>query len=164
MVARRHGMRAVGGREHFRSLCLEDSRLKWRLMVGVAAKKNAKGCVRKWWSAGQEQEGAMECVTPLNGDETRTAQKSAAADGYLLRVLVALDMAANVALGGREDETISANTAMMARKHQFLGSVMSRMLDLFQADHGAKAAAGDLERAEAAAAALRGSGLVMEER
>ncbi len=104
----------------------------------------------------------MGCVTPLDGKETARAEGSAAADGYLLRVLVALDMAANVALGGREDETISASTAMLARKHQFLGSVVSRMLDLFQADHGAKAAAGDLERAEAAEAALRGSGLVVE--
>lgn len=104
----------------------------------------------------------MESVTPLDGKQTAAAGKSAAADGYLLRMLVALDMAANVALGGREDETISANAATMARKHQFVGSVVSRMLDLFQPDHGAKAAAGDLERAEAAEAALRGSGLVME--
>ncbi len=102
----------------------------------------------------------MESVTPLDGAQTAAAEKSAGADGYLLRVLVALDMAANVALGGREDETISAHAATLARKHEFLGSVVSRMLDLFEPDHGAKAAAGDLERAEAVEAALRGSGLV----
>lgn len=102
----------------------------------------------------------MESVTPLNAAESAVAEASAKRDGYVLRVLVALDMAANVALGGQEDETISAHAGLMARKHEFLGSVVSRMLNLFEENHGAKAAAGDLQRAEAAVAELRAGGLV----
>ncbi len=102
----------------------------------------------------------MDAVVPLSAAQVSMEKQAAAKDGYLLRVLVALDIAANVALGGAEDETISAHAALMARKHEFLGVVVSRMLNLFQADHGAKAAAGDLERAEALEAAVKASGLV----
>ncbi len=99
-------------------------------------------------------------VTPLSAAEAEVEKASAAKDGYLLRMLVALDIAANVALGGAEDETISAHAALMARKHEFLGVVVSRMLNLFQADHGAKAAAGDVERVEAVENAVKASGLI----
>ncbi len=102
----------------------------------------------------------MDVITPLSAAETAVEETAAKRDGYLLRVLVAVDMAANVALGGAEDETISTDAALMARKHQVLGAVVSRMLDLFQANHGAKAAAGDLERVEAEEQRLRASGLV----
>ena len=82
-------------------------------------------------------------------------------DSYVVRVLIALDMAANVALGGAEDETISADAALMAKKHEFLGAMVSRMLNFFQANHGARAAAGDLERAEAVEKTLLDSGVVV---
>ncbi len=103
----------------------------------------------------------MESVTPLNAEQTASEGAQAKSDSYVIRVLIALDMAANVALGGAEDETISADTALMAKKHEFLGSMVSRILDLFQANHGAKAAAGDLERAEAVEKTLVGSGVVV---
>lgn len=103
----------------------------------------------------------MASVTPLNVEQTASEGAQAKRDSYVIRVLIALDMAANVALGGEEDETISSNTALMARKHEFLGVVVSRMLDLFQANHGAKAAAGDLERAEVMEKKLLESGVVV---
>jgi hypothetical protein len=103
---------------------------------------------------------AMAVVTPLDGTQTAMQEAQARKEGYVLRVLIAIDMAANVALGGQEDETISSDTALMARKHEFVGVVVSRMLDLFQHNHGAKAAAGDLARAEAEEATVRASGLV----
>ena len=99
-------------------------------------------------------------ITPLTVAQTATQEAQAGNEGYILRVLIAADMAANVALGGHEDETISTDTALMARKHEFLGVVVSRMLDLFQPDHGAKAAAGDLERAQAEADRVETSGVV----
>ena len=102
----------------------------------------------------------MSVVTPLDAAQTAMQEAKASREGYLIRVLIAADMAANVALGGEEDETISSDTALMAKKHVFLGVVVSRVLDLFQANHGAKAAAGDLERAEAVEATLRASGVV----
>ncbi|RRA48229.1 hypothetical protein [Acidipila sp. EB88] len=102
----------------------------------------------------------MDVITPLNAAQTLRQEGQARHESYLLRVLVAVDIAANVALGGQEDETISTNTALMARKHEVLGVVVSRMLNLFQPDHGAKAAAGDLERAQAMTAKLTASGVV----
>jgi hypothetical protein len=102
----------------------------------------------------------MPVVTPLTGAQTAMQEARAKQEGYFIRVLIAVDMAANVALGGQEDETISSDTALMARKHEFVGVVLSRMLDLFQKNHGAKAAAGDLERAQTEEATVTGSGLV----
>ena len=99
-------------------------------------------------------------ITPLTVAQTATQEAQANNEGYILRVLIAADMAANVALGGHEDETISTDTALMARKHEFLGVVVSRMLDLFQPDHGSKAAAGDLERAQSEANRMETSGVV----
>ena len=103
----------------------------------------------------------MATVTPLNAGQTASEGAQAKRDRYAVRVLIALDMAANVALGGAEDETISADAALMARKHEFLGSVVSRMLNLFEANHGAKAAAGDLARAELVERTLVVSGVVV---
>ncbi len=102
----------------------------------------------------------MPVVMPLSGVQTEMQESQVKREGYFIRVLIAVDMAANVALGGQEDETISSDTALMARKHEFVGVVVSRMLDLFQKNHGAKAAAGDLERAEAEATTVRASGVV----
>lgn len=102
----------------------------------------------------------MPVVTPLSPIQTATQEAQVKRESYFIRVLIAADMAANVALGGQEDETISSDTALMARKHQFMGTIVSRVLDLFQANHGAKAAAGDLERAEALEATILDSGIV----
>lgn len=102
----------------------------------------------------------MAVVTPLNGEQTARQEAQAGHDSYVVRVLIAIDMAANVALGGQEDETMSSDAALMARKHEFVGVVVSRMLNLFQRNHGAKAAAGDLERAKAVESTLRESGVV----
>ena len=50
---------------------------------------------------------------------------------------------------GDEDETISSRSARAAEKGKPWGVAMSKFLDIFQKDHGAKAQAGDLERAKA---------------
>jgi hypothetical protein len=102
----------------------------------------------------------METVTPLNPAQTSKQEQQVKGESYIMRVLIAADMAANVALGGEEDETISTDAGLMAKKHEFIGVLVSRMLDLFQRNHGAKAAAGDMERASAVQATIEGSGLV----
>ena len=102
----------------------------------------------------------MDPITPLTTAQTAAAEKGAVADPYILRVLISVDMLANVALGGQEDETISTDTGLMAQKHQFVGTVVSKMLNLFQKDHGAEAAAGDLARAQAEVTRLEASGIV----
>jgi hypothetical protein len=54
----------------------------------------------------------------------------------------------NVLTDGAPDETISSRSARAAQQGKPWGKDMSRFLDLFQKDHGAKAQAGDAVRAE----------------
>jgi hypothetical protein len=76
----------------------------------------------------------------------------ASKEGYIHRVLVALDIFLNVVFKGREDETISARSYRAALEGKIWGRIMNAFLDIFQSNHGAKAAAGDLERANSIAA------------
>jgi len=69
-------------------------------------------------------------------------------EGYLHRVFVALDMLANVLLGGLPDETISARCARAAKHGSWLGKAMLAWLDKIQARHGQLAEEADLGRAE----------------
>lgn len=64
------------------------------------------------------------------------------------RFLVGLDQFVNVITFGEPDETISSRSARAALQGKKWGIVMSKFLNLFQKDHGAKAQAGDVERAE----------------
>jgi hypothetical protein len=88
-------------------------------------------------------------LTPaaLTPAQLATAQARASKEGYVHRVLVAFDQFWNVAADGLPDETISARSERDAIKGDFLGKLLTHGLDLIQADHGQKAAAGDLERA-----------------
>jgi len=95
----------------------------------------------------------MSADTPLTPEQVAAAQARAAREGYLHRVLVAFDQFWNVAgTGGLPDETISAHTRRVVddpnAKHKLLAKVLNHCLDLIQPDHGAKAEAGDLQRAE----------------
>ena len=75
----------------------------------------------------------------------------AAREGYVHRVLVAFDVFVNVLLRGREGETISGRAYRAALMGHRWGIVLNFLLNLIQKDHGAKAAAGDLERANSIA-------------
>ncbi len=90
-------------------------------------------------------------VTPLTPAQEAQAKASAAKEGYVMRNLVALDMDANVLMGGSDDETISSRMARWACEgkglRRAIGSVISKGLDLLQRNHGARAVAGDAERA-----------------
>ena len=70
-----------------------------------------------------------------------------AQEGYFHRVLVAFDQFVNALFRGRPDETISARAYRAALEGKLWGRILNAGLDLIQKDHGAKAAAGDLERA-----------------
>lgn len=87
-------------------------------------------------------------VTPLTPDQTAQQEQQAAKEGYAHREAVALDVFVNETLGGPMGETISSRAARAAVEGKWWGIVMSKFLNLFQKDHGAKAVAGDLERAE----------------
>ena len=92
-------------------------------------------------------------IVPLTPQQTAEQEAQTAKEGILHRDLVAIDIAANVVvLKGQEDETISSHAARADEKGKRWGRWMSGFLNLFQADHGAKAQAGDVERAKTVAA------------
>lgn len=87
-------------------------------------------------------------ITPLDPEQVTAQETQAGHEGYIKRDLIALDMGVNVLTGGLPDETISSRWARGAEEHHKLDELGSKALDLFQKDHGAKAQAGDVERAE----------------
>lgn len=99
-------------------------------------------------------------VTPLNPQQTAMQEKKASAEGYLKRVLIGLDMFCNTLIGGKPDETMSSRWGRDAYKGDPGGEVASRLLDIFQTDHGAKAVAGDEARALNVEKTEESSGLI----
>jgi hypothetical protein len=85
-------------------------------------------------------------VTLLTPEQIAAQESRAAKEGYLVRDLIALDMGVNVITDGLPDETISSRLARAALKGKWWGKAGSKVLDLFQKDHGAKAMAGDTIR------------------
>jgi hypothetical protein len=88
-------------------------------------------------------------ITPLTPEQVKSQEAKAAAESYLHREAVAVDIFANETMGGKMDMTISTRAAIADTQGKWWGRTMSRFLNLFQSDHGAKAAAGDAERAQA---------------
>jgi hypothetical protein len=74
-------------------------------------------------------------------------EAQAAAEGWLHRFLVVLDIFVNVCFRGQEDETISARSYRASLEGKLWGRVMNYWLDLWQEQHGPKAAVGDFMRA-----------------
>lgn len=68
--------------------------------------------------------------------------------GYISRVLVSIDQAANVILGGNPDETISARTGRDAARGYAWARVVQWALNNIQPDHTNLAIEHDEERAE----------------
>jgi hypothetical protein len=87
-------------------------------------------------------------ITPLTPEQIAAQEARAGQEGYIKRDLIALDMLGNVITGGHPDETISSRLARAAEAHEIVGEIGSKILDIFQRNHGAKAQAGDVERAE----------------
>lgn len=85
-------------------------------------------------------------ITPLTPTQTEMQEAKAAHEGYLHRVLVGLDQFLNVVGDGKADMTISTRAGLAAQHGSVIGKTLSDFLNLFQKDHGAKAAAGDAER------------------
>ncbi len=88
-------------------------------------------------------------ITPLTQAQFDAQKQSAANENFIERDLVALDTAANVLTGGLPDETISSRLANDAEQGKKIGEIGTKILDVFQSDHGADAQAGDTERGEA---------------
>jgi hypothetical protein len=84
------------------------------------------------------------------------AEARAGKEGYVHRVLVALDIFLNVVvLAGRQGETISAHSYITSLEGKLWGKLMNKWLCGIQANHGQKAASGDLERSMAETSRLR---------
>ena len=87
--------------------------------------------------------------------DVAVAEGRAAGEGWLHRILVAIDIAFNViVLRGQQDETISTHSWRAQQEGKLWGKVMCWWLNGFQANHGFKAASGDLERAKSRVAQL----------
>lgn len=99
-------------------------------------------------------------ITPLTPAQEEKSKASAAREGYFQRILVGADVEANIITGGHPDETISSRAARDAAKGHLFGKLLSKVLDIFQRNHGAKAVAGDLERAEIAERLEETSGIL----
>jgi hypothetical protein len=87
-------------------------------------------------------------ITPLTPAQIAIQEQQAAHEKYLMRALVGFDQFVNVLTDGDPDETISARASRAAQNGKGWGIELSRMLDLFQKDHGADAQAGDEARAQ----------------
>lgn len=92
-------------------------------------------------------------ITPLTPAQEAIEESQAEHENFAVRDLVAIDDCADALTGGPMDETISTRLAIDAVDghgiSKEIGEVGSKCLDVFQGDHGADAAAGDLERAHA---------------
>jgi hypothetical protein len=97
-------------------------------------------------------------ITPLTPSQVAAQEASAAHEGYVHRDLVAVDITVSVITGGLEDETISSRLARDAEQHRLVGEIGSKVLDVFEKDHGAKAQAADTERADVVIATEAASG------
>lgn len=88
--------------------------------------------------------------------QIRKVERNTKKEDYIHRVLVALDIFANVITGGYEDETISSRVRRVSDAHKgltwnplvWIAKALNAGLNLIQRDHGQHAEAGDLERAE----------------
>jgi hypothetical protein len=84
------------------------------------------------------------------------AEAQAASEGYLHRVLVALDIFMNVVfLAGRQSETMSTHAWIASQSGALWGKLMNRWLEGFQVSHGPRAASGDLQRSQGEVNRLR---------
>lgn len=101
-------------------------------------------------------------ITQLTPVETAQQETQTEREAYAHRVLVALDQFMNVISDGDPDETISSRAARAAEKGKPWGLRLSALLNLFQKDHGAKAVAGDVERAEIVEKLEEQSGAISE--
>lgn len=87
-------------------------------------------------------------ITPLPPKQFDHQEARALKEPYIERDLIALDQGVNVLTDGLPDETISSRMARAATKGKWWGKLGSKILDLFQKDHGAKAEAGDTARGQ----------------
>lgn len=104
-----------------------------------------------------------ETITPLTPAQTAVEESQAAHENPIMRDLVGVDILVDEVAGGPMDETISTRLAIDSVEgrgvSKVVGKIGSKMLDLFQSNHGADAAAGDLERGQAEATRVEETGI-----
>lgn len=88
----------------------------------------------------------MDPIQPLTPEQTAAQEAKAIHESYIHRVLVGMDQFLNVVGDGKSDMTISTRAGLAAQHGSVVGKALSEFLNVFQKDHGAKAAAGDAER------------------
>lgn len=90
-----------------------------------------------------------DVITPLTPAQESQQESQTAQEGWIYRSLVAFDQLCNVTLlRGQPGETVSTHAARAARLGKTWGVWLSAALNVIQSDHGARARAGDIERAK----------------
>jgi hypothetical protein len=85
----------------------------------------------------------------VDAAQIEAAKQRATHHGYFRRVLLGLDLFANVAFfRGKTGETVSAHAQRDADAGKLWGKAMTKFLHIFQRNHGKLAEIGDLGRAE----------------
>ena len=120
-----------------------------RVEIGMSHDKVAQGGGRP---PTKEVTMADAPIVPLTPAQVAAQERQAAQEPYLKRDAVGFDQLVNVLTDGNPDETISSRMARWATEgtglKRDIGVAVSKALNLAQPDHGAKAEAGDLERAQ----------------
>ncbi len=103
----------------------------------------------------------MSTITPLDPIRAAKDEAESLQHGPIVRRLIALDVFLNVLVfNGRLDETISAHAGRAAENGKWYGIWACKFLNLFDANHGAHAIAGDLARAKAIESTEYNSGVL----
>ena len=84
----------------------------------------------------------------MDPSQLAQAKQNATHHGYFRRVLLGLDLFANVLAFGKVGETISARSQRAADRGNWAGKAMTGFLHLFQKNHGVLAEIGDEARAQ----------------
>lgn len=88
-------------------------------------------------------------LTPLSPAQEAHEEAQTYVEPWWHRVLVAFDQCCNVIFfKGQSGETISTHAARACRLGKLWGKAMIYFLNIFQADHGEDARAGDIARAK----------------
>lgn len=87
-------------------------------------------------------------LEPIDAAFIAKYEVQTAKEKWVHRFLVVFDIFVNVCFRGQQDETISGRAYRASLENKLWGRVMNYWLNLFQVQHGVKAAVGDLWRAQ----------------
>ena len=86
--------------------------------------------------------------TPLTPEQVALQEQQTLHEDYLHRLAVSCDQFMNVVTDGLPDETISSRAQRMSEQGNEFATLLIKVLDIIEKQHGEKAQVGDATRAE----------------